>query len=185
MAGLALSGCATHAPNSDVMAQPAKEGAPLKWRLSGRFSAKNEENSWNGSLTWDQQRDAYDIVLSAPLSQGAVALRGDSHGSELSLGSDKTYADGSAERLLLEQTGWYIPFDGLRFWLTGQTAPNIAVMDVENDADGQLFKFKQGEWLVEFKRRVRIDGFDLPNKIFLTSSAYEVRFVVDLWDLSG
>lgn len=165
--------------------KPTPVAAPDHWRLSGRFGAKNDQNAWNGNLAWSQQNDVYDIVLSAPLGQGAVALRGDARSSELELAPDRIFSDGSAERLLLDHTGWYIPFDNLRFWLTGHPVPGMGAAESEFDDQGRLKRLHQDQWVVDFKRYVRVDGIDLPDKIFLIHPTFEVRFVVDRWELPG
>jgi len=180
-----FAGCANISTQPDSAQTSVSTVAPDHWRLSGRFSAANEQNSWSGTLSWVQVGDAYDITLTGPFGQGAVALRGNAQNSELQLAKDQIFSDGSAEKLLLDHTGWYIPFDGLRYWVTGRAAPGVEAVDAERDPQGRLVRIRQDQWTIEFKRYAAVNGVELPGKIFLTHPVYDVRMVVDQWEVNG
>lgn len=185
---LLLSACATPTLRQDDIPATANLSAepPNAWRFSGRFGANNnEDDSWSGGLQWRQQGDDYRIQLSGPLGQGGIELSGDASYSQLRVSDDEIYTDGNAERLLWRHTGWRIPFPGMRYWLMGEPAPFYRQGSAERDDSGRLVKLNQAGWTIEIKRYTQVGQHVLPRKIFLHHPEFEVRLVVDQWELAN
>jgi len=155
------------------------------WQLSGRFAANQEDQSWSGSLQWRQQGGDYLIRLSGPLGQGSIELQGDAWRARLKLSEDEIFQNADAESLLWQHTGWRIPFSGMRYWLMGQQAPYYAVSDVKLDEAGRLASLRQAGWVIEIRRYISVEGVDLPRKLFLQHAQFNVRLVVDQWELNS
>ena len=157
-----------------------KVKALASWTLEGRISIRYEDEAWHAGLFWHQISDIYQIRLIAPFGQGGAQLDGSANGVVLNNGEGEFRAD-SADQLLAEQFGWQIPVDGLRYWATGQTAPSPEPVIVY-DETGRLAEMQQGEWHVEYRGYVPVNGLTLPAKIFLKhSNGLDVRVVVDNW----
>jgi len=180
---LALTGCATQ----PVVIQPQAASVlpPGEyWKMTGRFGASHDEESWSGGIEWRQQGEGYFIQLSGPLGQGAVQLSGDDRSAQLKLAEDKVLNDGSAELLLWQHTGWRVPFAGMRYWMQGKVAPLAPIDQQEFDQDGRLVRLNQSGWRVDFRRYVAVNDQALPSKMLLQHDGISVRLVVDQWELS-
>lgn len=183
-----LSGCALSPKNisSDssplVLAKQAQLAAVTDWQISGRFGANTESDAWSGGLNWAQQGEDYQIQLSGPLGQGGLQLAGGMDSALLRV-NDQQFEDVNAQQLLSRHTSWRFPVDELRYWITGQIAPNSTAQVVEWDEAGLLHKVQQADWTVEIARYQRVGELDLPRKLYLEHPEFKVRLFVDRWDL--
>jgi outer membrane lipoprotein LolB len=181
---LLLVGCAGQ-PKVVLNGDAARAGQSQHWQLSGRFAANHDEQSWSGGLQWRQKGGNYLIRLSGPLGQGSVQLEGDEQAAQLQISDDEIYRNADAEQLLWQHTGWRIPFAGMRYWLRGEPAPFYQATQLQHDAQGRIASLHQAGWLIEIKRYISVEGVELPRKLFLQHAQFDVRLVVDHWELNS
>lgn len=155
-----------------------------QWQISGRFVAQNESEYWNGNIQWLQNNDQYSIVVSGPLSSGSFSLEGDSNYSTLKLAKDKTYEAIDPEELLENYIGLRLPVKNLRYWIVGSPSPLNNSRIILND-DGLLGQLSQLGWDISFKNYAKINNTLLPKKIFLENDEYDVRLVIQNWQITG
>jgi outer membrane lipoprotein LolB len=184
---LLLSACATTPPAlSPAAARQAwqRHLAQVEtlrdWTLAARIAIHTEREGWNGQLQWHQTPSAYQIFFNAPFGQGAVQLQGDARGVVMRDSAGETYTAPDAESLLYERLGWRLPLDGLRFWVTGLPEPHKQ-HQVEYDFAGRLASLQQAEWHIRYPGYQRVDGVDLPEKVYIENHDLSVRLVIDRW----
>ena len=153
------------------------------WQLNGRFGAKTKDDSWSGSIRWLQQQHQYSIKLSGPLATGSVEINGDENYSELFISDEESYGASDAEELLELHTGLRLPMNNLKYWLRGLPAPQGLQDNVEFDEYGRLKTVAQQGWVVTFRRYTNINNIELPNKIFLVNHEFDVRLVIQSWQV--
>jgi outer membrane lipoprotein LolB len=184
-----LGGCATLPPA--LSPEAAREAwrqheqaltALDDWTLAARIAIRTGDDGWNGQLQWHQTPAAYEIQFNAPFGQGAMQLEGDSEGVAMHDSAGETYAAPDAETLLYERLGWRLPLRGLRYWVTGLPEPDRP-HSVEYDHAGRLASLQQADWRIRFPAYRRVDGVDLPEKVFIENHALSVRLVIDRWQL--
>jgi outer membrane lipoprotein LolB len=200
-----LAGCATvgdHPAVKDPAAawrQRQAQLLPLKdWRIQGRVSAHTPDDGWQASLRWVRNDQRHEIDLWGPLGRGHVRLSQDSSGAELRDAADNSYRAKDGEQLLFDQTGWWLPLDGLNFWVLGvpvPTAPDAHTLDQW----GRLKRLQQLGWDIDFLQYRRQGNYDLPSKLFIrrkagdsarsvTQSAdgppLEVRLAIERWTIA-
>ncbi len=156
------------------------------WRLTGRLAVSNGDDAWNLSLDWQQKGDDYQIQIHGPFGAGKVKLTGNPHGVLLQDSDDQTFYADTPEQLLYEQTGIFVPVDGLRYWVVGLTSPTQKEKP-RLDRQGRLAYLEDQNWKVKFKRYTQVSGIDLPRKVFMAKPENEldVRLVVDQWKLGA
>lgn len=156
------------------------------WRLTGRLAVSNGDDAWNLNIEWHQREDDYQIVLNGPFGAGKVKLVGNANGVLLKDSDDQTFYAETPEMLLYEQTGLYMPVNGLRYWVMGLTSPNQHA-EPQLDKLGRISYLEEADWKVRFKRYTQVSGIDLPRKVFIVRSNKEldVRLVVDNWKLGA
>lgn len=156
------------------------------WRLTGRLAVSNGDDAWNMNLDWQQKGDDYQIQLNGPFGAGKVKLVGNADGVLLKDSDDQTFYADTPELLLYEQTGVFMPVEGLRYWVVGLTSPNQQKKP-KLDKLGRLAYLEDASWHVKFKRYTQVSGIDLPRKVFIIKSDKEldVRLVIDTWKLGA
>lgn len=153
------------------------------WTLDGRISLRQEEEAWHATLHWQQIDSVYHINLFGPFGQGAVQLDG-SPQSVIMQQDGETVQSDDAERLLRQRMGLQVPLKGLRYWAVGLIAPDSEHKE-ELDPAGRLAVLQQDGWRIRYRGYVAVQGFMLPDKIFLDHDGLDVRLVVDQWQAVG
>ena len=148
------------------------------------MSVSNDTESWQASLFWRQRGVGYDVVLTGPLGQGAVELRGDGQGVELQMPDGSKVYDQSAQALVAARLGWQLPLDALQYWVRGIAAPGESEL-LSFSADGECLSLRQFDWLVEYKHYAVAQSVVVPSKLFLSKAEWRVRLVIDEWQLGG
>jgi len=158
-----------------------------KWQINGRFSVKTATENWTGSLTWRQEKQAYKINISGPLSTGSIQLEGDENLVQLRHSKNRFASDSNPQSLLHEHTGLTLPVNELRYWLRGIPYPPGTTSIMQFDKHGQLRRLKQNNWEIRFKRYTDVNigtgTLQLPNKIFLVNQAFNVRLIIQQWQI--
>jgi len=156
-----------------------------QWKISGRFGAQSEEESWNGSINWVQSNDEYQINISGPLSSGSFSLHGDAKLSKLQIEKDKIYEAEDPELLLETYTGLRLPINNLRYWIIGKPSPLDSSSKVTLSSNGLLSQLTQKGWEITFRNYTKVNNISLPNKIFLENHEFDVRLAIKNWQLLG
>jgi outer membrane lipoprotein LolB len=167
------------------------------WDIQGRVSARSLNEGWQASIRWARDKQRHEIDLWGPLGRGHVRLTLDDSGAQLRDTDQSTYRADDAQQLLFETTGWWLPLDGLNYWILGVPVPDTPNQHVL-DESGRLMTLKQLGWNIRFMRYRRFGRFEFPRKLFiqretasnltLESREYErevpileVRLVVQKW----
>jgi len=174
-----LGGCALLQPAPHMVARPAQsELAPFA--LNGRISVNHQGNRHSAGLRWTHRPQADEVLLLAPLGQTAARIYSDARHTTLDDG-DKHYRDGSAESLMQQVLGWYLPLKGLHHWVLGLTEAGSPAQ-IERDGNGQITVLYQDGW------EVRYLGYDgdrpdsLPKRLRLTHEDLQVQLLIDEWE---
>ena len=198
---LLLSGCAAlpaRAPDEVARAWAMRQQAlaPItNWELRGRIALRSRDEGMQASLHWVRERERQRISLVGPLGSGQVRLTQDASGAELRDTEKNVRRAPTARQLLVETTGWDVPFDDMDWWVRGLPAPG-AKAEQELDEDGRLKTLTQLGWAVEFLEYGRYGAYELPSKLFarrhenvpgigLNHVTLEVRVVIERWALPG
>ncbi len=184
-----IAGCASRAPVplSDSVALErmwAARHAQLSeldsWEMGGRIAVKSAQDSWSASLRWQQQAEAFDISFSSLLGQRIAQLKGDALTASLYLPDDQVRSAANISDLLNDELGWYVPLDGLRYWLVGLPAP-LLELDKGLDQLGRLQWLEQAGWRIEYQHYRPAGVLEVPKKMVLTRDDLRVRLVIDRW----
>lgn len=151
-----------------------------RWSFSGRIAVQTGNDGGSGTIHWTQQGQNYAIEIRGPVVSRTARLNRSEQGSVLRLSDEQSFAGDDARTLLAEHFGWDIPVDALQLWIIGRFAPNLD-KQFELDDTGRLLHLRQLGWDVEYKRYVRVDNFDLPEKIFARNERAQLRLFVDEW----
>ena len=157
------------------------------WVVSGRVAITTSEDGWNATLYWKQFPNKYEIKVIAPFGGGTVMLQGNRSGVMLYAGDAPPEFADNATRLLAKRLGWHLPVESLRYWMLGLPDPNIQQQEsmIEFDRHNRLSNLFQSGWKIQFLRYQRVNGYELPGKIFLENDELSVKMVIQEWNLKS
>lgn len=167
----------------------------VAWKIQGRLSVRTAKEGGQASLLWVRDGVQQRMDITGPLGRGHLRLTQNNDGAELRDADQKTWRADNAEQLLYRTTGWWVPLDGLNYWVLGLPMPHVPATE-ELDDQGRLKTLIQSGWEIQFIEYAQQDALDLPQKFFIkrkiapteateaAAQSIEVRFVVEHWTLN-
>ncbi len=154
------------------------------FRLAGRIGVKHDGESFSGSLRWRHDAEGDEIFILSPLGQGVARIVQNAGGVALETAEGRTYHAEDVESLTEEVLGWRLPARGLRYWVTGRTAPGSPAEGAIG-SDKLLLHLNQDGWRIDYQGYRTVQGTPLPAKLEMLAqdSRLEVRLVIDNWVL--
>lgn len=192
-AGLSLApGCRTLPPSESAQAallplyqQRAERLAEHHdWTLEGRLAISDGRDGGSGRLAWAQGRQFTHMDFHGALGRGAWRLDADAGGAALQFADGSRYAAASVDELVVEQLGWQVPVEPLRWWVRGLAAPG-SVDAREFDEQGRLTRLQQSGWAIEYGRYGTFAGLDMPLKMTARQDDRSVKLAVRQWVFSA
>jgi outer membrane lipoprotein LolB len=184
-----VAGCAgqaTMSPPRDLGSQPAGGIESIQnWRAEGRVAIQRANEGWSAKLRWQKNADTYQLRLIAPLGRGTYQIAGDSNRVVMITPNGDHFESTDARSLMDEQLGWSIPLDGAQYWLRGLAAPDSEPSSVMRDDAGLLTNMQQSGWRISVLKRLHVDGFDLPAKLYFHYQDLKVRIAISAWSLNA
>ena len=177
LALLALTACST-APAPASLPSPAQRDELQDFSLAGRFSLRQEGQSYTGRLDWRHADDGDELLLSSPLGQGMAEIVSNAAGARLTSADGRTQGAASADELLQAVLGYPLPLDKLADWVRGRS-PQGGVMAV--DAWGRPSRLHYEDWRIAYE----YDSDDppaLPGRLLVErETLLELRLRIDQW----
>lgn len=187
-----ISGCATTSANiSDINAKTKFSRDQIQNELLKLDSSKvtgvigiiynNQAESAN--YIYSQDGDKFNIKLYGPFGVGSVDIKGDSNKVSLENSKGQKVQANDIKSLMLEQLGWYVPVEGLKFWIKGIAVPNIA-KEIKLTNNNLIDTMKQNGWSISYKDYKLINNkYPLPSKIRISRDNLTLKIVIKSWQL--
>jgi len=205
LCGLILVGCANQvlqpsrtSPEDAWQQRRIGLSAIQTWELKGRLSVRTTRQGGQATLIWERIADSHKIQMYGPLGGGRVVLTKNELGAELRDSKKNVYRGDTAEDVLYRAAGWPVPFEALKYWVSGLPSPDSPSQPVL-DQWGRLERLRQSGWEVRFLEYRQNGDSELPRKIFIKSlpgtvqlagvygeeigQDVEVRLVISRWGL--
>lgn len=146
--------------------------------LAGRFSLRQEEQSYAGRLDWRHTADSDELLFSSPLGQGIAEIVSTPAGARLTHSDGRSQSAASADQLLQSALGYPLPLDKLADWVRGRS-PHGG--EISTDAFGRPARLRYQDWRIVYE----YDSDDpqaLPGRLFVEREAVlELRLRIDQW----
>ncbi len=186
---LALTACTTTqtATEEDIEARWQQRQAELTtlshWQFKARTSIRQDKESWQATLRWQQAEAEYELQVLGPFSMGGMILKGDDQLVVLTLADGQQWQASAPEGLLAETTGWHLPISALRYWVRGLPASTLPLTEKILNADAQITAMTQGDWQIDIREYMKVKSQYLPRKIFIENTDLHLKIVIDKWQL--
>jgi len=150
------------------------------WTLAGRLAIQSDHEGWHVGINWEQQKQNYSILLTAPLGQGSLKLDGNANNVTLQTDEGESVNATDPGELLYRQFGWRVPVKSLRYWVLGVPAPGNQRQE-ELDDYGRLVHLQQDGWEIRFLDYEPRMGVELPGRVFVNNHKAKVKLVISDW----
>jgi outer membrane lipoprotein LolB len=151
------------------------------WTIKGRLAIQTEQEGWTVTLHWVQDKEHYTLRFIAPLGQGTYELNGDVNTVSLLTADNQFLQADNPEKLMLDNLGWNVPLNGLKYWVRGLPEPDTIPDNLEVDDRGRITDLRQSGWNISILRYVSVAGIDLPDKLFMQNDRFKLRLVIQDW----
>lgn len=151
------------------------------WTLTGRLAVQTEHEGWTATLHWIQDNENYNMRFIAPLGQGTYELSGDVHKVSMLTADNRFLQANDPESLMLDNLGWNVPLNGLKYWIRGLPEPGTAPDNMILDDKGRITDLQQSGWRISILRYAEVEGIDLPGKLFMQNDRFKLRLVIQDW----
>lgn len=190
IAAFGLSACMPHTPSSTLpppMQTSWKNRQIIldhlgKWQLSGKVGLRTSQESGSTTITWIQHNKNYSISLLGPLGTGGFLLHGYPGQVVLKTSDGKQFFAKNPELLLVQQWGYHLPVSYLIYWIRGLPVPQMPYQ-ATFDHYHRLAELNQQGWQIRFLSYMNAGIIDLPDKISMTSSFLNAKFIIYRWEL--
>ena len=181
---LFLSACSNIKTNQKNQASLA-ELAEV-WSINGRISLTNEQENWYAKFNWQQKYDDFQISFTGPLGETELQVSQTQKQIVLETPAGKKIGN-DLEQLIYQETGWNFPITSLKYWLQGQSNPDLSAKIHYNDQK-QIKEIIQAGWHIEYAKRMLIDdpsgkAVILPKKIIAIGKNMKIKLIITAWQL--
>ncbi len=187
---LVLAACATTPISTDDLESRWQQRqiellALTDWQFKARASIRQDKESWQAGLRWQQAAADYELQILGPFSMGGLMLKGDEQQVVLTLADGQQWQAAAPEGLLQETTGWQLPISALRYWVRGLPAATLPLTEKELNEAAQISSMIQGEWHIKFPEYTKVKGLYLPRKIVIENTELHLKMVIDKWQIGS
>jgi outer membrane lipoprotein LolB len=182
--GMNLTGCSIFDLQQDSQILEKQLNTLQQWQVRGKLSVVSPNEAVTGYLTWQQNKEDFDLFLSGPFGQGSSRLVGNNNQATLTLPNQDPVNAPSAEYLMARYLGWNFPVLDLRYWVKGQPSPHTTFTEVRNTL-GLLESLQQHGWKVEFSRYQRQGDTWLPGRVKIIGNDFKFIFAIKEWSIYG
>jgi outer membrane lipoprotein LolB len=120
------------------------------WKIGGVLGIIYNDKAESANYIYTQDGDKFNIKLYGPLGIGSVQIKGDPNQVTLENSKGQKIQAKDAKSLMLEQLGWYVPVDGLKYWVKGIAIPNIKYKSKLNQ-NNLTETLQQNNWNISYK----------------------------------
>lgn len=178
-----MSGCVSPPPMPPSSTDTLANQQLQNWQIDGKVGIRVNGDAGSAYIQWEQQGDAFRIKLYGPLGQGTTWITGNTQLITLQQPGKDPISAPTAEELMQTALGWSLPVNDFSHWIKGSPAPDQPTQNSGHNADGQLNRFHQSGWDIEYPRLALQQFWHLPQKIIATNPAAKITLIIKEWTL--
>ncbi|WP_082343486.1 lipoprotein insertase outer membrane protein LolB [Francisella persica] len=154
-----------------------------KWQANGVIGIIYNNQAESANYIYLQDGNNFSIKLYGPLGIGSVEIKGDTNSVLLENSKGQKLEAKDPKTLMLEQLGWYVPVDGLKYWVKAIAIPNIRQTSKLNQ-NNLLSKLSQNGWNIAYSNYELVDSkYPLPMKIRMSRDDITLKIFIKSWQI--
>ena len=150
-----------------------------QWHVDGKIAVYMDKKNHSGNLTWRQNNNIFDLLITGPLGQGYLHIEG-RPGWVVATTAEEQIQTTNIEDLFAHHFEWTLPLRELHYWVRGIASPTSDAKFHFAD-NGELVRMEQAGWQINYRRYTQVSGLTLPNKITLKGNHIELKLVLKNW----
>lgn len=151
------------------------------WAVEGRLAIRTDDDAWSATLQWAQKEQLYMMRVIAPLGQGTYEVKRGYGKVSLLTAENELYEAEDAESLMLNNLGWSVPVEGLKYWIRGLPDPDYRIENIKVDEHALMTELEQSGWKISFSRYSEEEQYILPGKIVLNNERVKITVLAKDW----
>ena len=153
------------------------------WKIKGVLGIIYNNKAESANYIYTQDGDEFSIKLYGPLGIGSVQIKGDSNQVTLENSKGQKIQAKDVKSLMIEQLGWYVPVDGLKYWIKGVAIPSIKYKSKLNH-NNLVEMLEQNGWNISYKSYKFVDSkYPLPSRIRMSRDNLIIKIVIKSWQI--
>lgn len=160
-----------------------------EWALSGRLTARQNNDSERVSLNWRQNGDEFDITLWGTLGLGSTRIFGTDRGLVVEKANEAPVQLPNLQALSRQYLAFDFPAAYLEYWARGLAVPGLESTLNFNETNllTTMSQLDPGgrRWDLQFDRYRPAGDFNFPGRIRVTSGPLQLILLVDDWQLAS
>ena len=180
-----LTGCSSINHNAKLQYQPSTESPALSsldhWKLNAKLGIRSAQKAQSISLIWQQLGTNYSIKLQGPMGFGSATIDGNKQQATIQQGSKNLM--GAPDNLSAGLLGVPLSIEAMNWWVKGLASPNHSTAaNIVIQENGQLSRFEQNGWQIQFSGYSKNGPYLLPKKISGRRGELSFKLVINQWD---
>ena len=185
-----LSSCAT-VTSRDISANTRFDTKSLtprlanltKWEAKGVIGIIHDNNADSASYVYIQKGNTFSIKLYGPLGVGSVEIFGNDDKVTLKTSDGQSTQSSDIRSLMMQQLGWYVPIDGLKYWIKSTAVPDEK-FKTEKNINNLPTEILQDGWTITYKKYKLVKNiYPLATNIKMTRKNMSIKILVKEWQL--
>ncbi|AIT09721.1 membrane protein [Candidatus Francisella endociliophora] len=154
-----------------------------KWQAKGVIGIIYNNKADSANYIYSQNGNDFSIKLYGPLGIGSVEIYGDLNSVTLENSKGQKAQAKDAKALMLEQLGWYVPVEGLKYWIKAISVPSIE-KSIQLNKNNLVDNLTQDGWNIKYKGYELVDDkYPLPSKIRMSRDNLILKIVIKSWQV--
>ncbi|QIV93847.1 outer membrane lipoprotein LolB [Allofrancisella frigidaquae] len=155
----------------------------VKWQVSGVIGIIYNNKADSANYTYSQDKDNFIMSLYGPLGVGKVEISGDKNKVILKNSKGEILEAKDVKTLMLDELGWYVPLDGLKYWIKAIAVPQTPA-NLKLKANNLAGELSQQGWKISYQGYELIDQkYPLPTKFKMSRGDILLKVVIKSWRL--
>ena len=147
------------------------------WEFRGRFSVRDDDESWSANILWRNHKNVDRLKMSGPLGQGAVEFFLTGGQIIIDRGEGDFERSDDPDDLIRHHLGVFVPVESLQFWVLGLPHPGNHFREIKEG-------FIQSGWSVSIPKLMQADDQLMPHKLVVANNETKLKLIIDQWVLN-
>lgn len=154
-----------------------------KWQTSGVIGIIYNNKADSANYTYSQDKDSFIMNLYGPLGIGKIEISGDKNKVILKDSEGKIFEARDVKTLMLDELGWYIPLEGLKYWIKAIAVPQLQA-NLKLNTNNLTKELSQQGWKISYQSYEFVDQrYPLPTKFRMSRDNILLKVVIKSWQI--